>query len=482
MTTTTAIVASLTILVAHLPIHTSGLIYKNETNIPAADGTQWPYLIPLSRESVPVVRNNVTVSHKTSYSGMISIGRPAQNFRVVFDTGSAHIVVPSKDCKVETCTEHTQYDIHASETALAINGDGTPVPEGELCDQVTIGYGTGQVKGEFAKDQVCPGGHNAESNSPCIEMSVVMAVEMSNSPFRSFNFDGIFGLALDSLAMSPEFSFLTSLAGSSKTTGASQQFGVFLTHEEGEGGAQSEIALGGHNKNKLLTPLKWAPVAKQEMGYWQVAIKEVRINGKILPDCMDGTCRGIVDTGTSHIGVPGPELRSFVDLLSQDVHDPVQDCRQVEAPVLEFVLESEITLKLSPGDYMRPLSLDVGTNVGKSSGQPVLAGKRTSSAFANTNQIATSADGQIAALRTCTPRMMPVVLPEPLGPKLFILGEPVLQKYYTVYDVAEKKVGFSLAANKENKKAFADDVTVFMQMTVRLTVRTRARRPTHTVL
>ena len=32
-----------------------------------------------------------------------------------------------------------------------------------------------------------------------------------------------------------------------------------------------------------------------------------------------------------------------------------------------------------------------------------------------------------------------VKLPEPLGPKLFILGEPVLHRYYTVYDWEQKK-------------------------------------------
>ena len=34
-----------------------------------------------------------------------------------------------------------------------------------------------------------------------------------------------------------------------------------------------------------------------------------------------------------------------------------------------------------------------------------------------------------------------VKLPQPLGPKLFILGEPVLHRYYTVYDWQEKKAG-----------------------------------------
>jgi hypothetical protein len=277
---------------------------------------------------------------------------------------------------------------------------------------------------------------------------------MTNNPFQSFNFDGIFGLALDSLAMTPDFSFLTRM--SSSTEDARQQFGVFLTHEEE--GEQSEIALGGHNEGKLLSPLQWVPVARQQMGYWQVYVKEVRIGGQVMQGCMDGTCRAIVDTGTSHIGVPGPDLRDFVDLLSVDVWDPVSDCRKVQGEFVEFVLQGgspgDITLKLAPTDYMRPLSLQVGTNVGLSNGKPVLTGKRGNQT--NTSHtIAADANGKIADMRTCTPRLMPVNLPEPLGPKLFILGEPVLQKYYTVYDTADKKVGFGLSANIENKKAMA---------------------------
>merc|ERR1719395_12016 len=123
----------------------------------AATNSTWPLLVPLDRESVPVRRNNVTVSYKTSYSGTVSIGNPAQEFRVVFDTGSAHIVVPSSDCTNETCLEHRRYDPKKSTTSLAINVDGSAVPEDELCDQVTIGYGTGMITGEFHREQVCPG-------------------------------------------------------------------------------------------------------------------------------------------------------------------------------------------------------------------------------------------------------------------------------------------------------------------------------------
>jgi hypothetical protein len=454
-------------MLAWHPTHVAGLMKDGSQLADAAVNNRWPFLVPLHRESVPVIRNNVTISHRTSYSGVISIGTPPQTFRVVFDTGSAHIVVPSQHCKNQTCLQHNRYSLEASRTSTAINGDGSPVPEDEMCDQVTIGYGTGKIKGEFAHDQICPGGVNLEAPTdvlPCIAASVVTAVEMTDSPFQSFDFDGIFGLALDELAMTPEFSFLNRLAANDPR--ALTEFGVFLT--DGEDGESSEIALGGHNTQRLLTPLRWVPVARQKMGYWQVHVKEIRIDGKVMQTCEDGSCRGIVDTGTSHIGVPGPDLRDFVEGLSVDVYNPVIDCRKVRGAKLEFVLETGVTLKLDPANYMRPLSLQAGTNVGLSNGKPVITGQRNNS---NSSVMTATADGEIAQLRTCTPRLMPVNLPEPLGPKLFILGEPVLQKYYTVYDFTKKSVGLGLSANSENKRLYGDsnleeDGVAFVQLSL----------------
>jgi len=41
---------------------------------------------------------------------------------------------------------------------------------------------------------------------------------------------------------------------------------------------------------------------------------------------------------------------------------------------------------------------------------------------------------------------MPVNLKAPLGPDLFILGEPFLHRYYTVYDWQAQRIGFGTAA------------------------------------
>jgi hypothetical protein len=290
-------------------------------------------------------------------------------------------------------------------------------------------------------------------------MSIVMAVDMTPVPFRSFSFDGIFGLALDSLALTPEFSFFHNVANSKSA--AAPRFGVFLADEGNS--QQSEIALGGHNPQRMLTPLQWAPVAKAEMGYWQVSIKEIRIGGVASDVCKDGSCRGIVDTGTSHLGIPGKHLPEFMDQLSINAHSDVGDCRELDGLDVEFVLEGNISLSLNPEQYMRPLPLMLeGNTLGQGTG----------------NAVVPAASGAVdLKQQTCTPRLMPVNLPDPLGPNLFILGEPLLHRYYTVYDVSEKKVGFSLAANDANMKARekTNDETIisFMQVTVKLTLRTR---------
>merc|ERR1719353_1810542 len=162
-------------------------------------------------------------------------------------------------------------------------------------------------------------------NAPCHRTNVVMAVEMSKHPFKNFGFDGILGLGLHSLALSRNFSFFDKMAHSSKMQ--SPHFGVFLT--DGDDGDVPEIAFGGHNPKRLLGPLAWAPVHEPELGYWQLRIVAVRVDGVELDCCKDGTCRGVMDTGTSHLGIPTPYDKTLGAILQQDAGD-IQDCQTIK--------------------------------------------------------------------------------------------------------------------------------------------------------
>lgn len=409
-----------------------------------------PYLLPLHRETVPVRQNGEVVSLKTAYSGRVSLGGPAsQEFSVVFDTGSGHVVLPSSSCDAATCLAHRRYNLSESPKAWQINADGEAVPEDELCDQATIGFGTGTVTGEFVHESVClgPGRKEAvgglkrangdkKNDAPCATMSVVVAVEMSAQPFESFKFDGIFGLSLDSLALSSQFSFFSNFAEQPKTL---PHFGFFLS--DGRHGEQSEIAVGGHNSARVMGPLNWAPVTKPKLGFWQIKIRAVRIGGVELAECKKGGCSGVLDTGTSHLGIPSHQINTVTQLMTKDVGDA---CNLAAAPKVSIDI-NDFTITLGPEDYMQDA-------VGSTAQLPT---HEDSSA----NSTAIAVPGSPAANR-CRPRVMPVNMKKPLGPNLFVLGEPVLHRYYTVYDWASKRVGFGLANSHRNRLSNGDSSSV----------------------
>jgi len=421
-----------------------------------------PHLIPLRREMVPVKRKGKVVSFRTSYSGVVTVGHPAsgaapQSFRVVFDTGSGHLILPSVECGSEACLVHKQYNQSASTTAVPINSDGSTVRPGGKCDQVTIGFGTGSVKGEFVRDVVCVGGSDTEEagnlKGPeplCISMQAVMAIEMSTMPFKSFGFDGILGMGLSSLALSNEFSFFDILTKSGEAQ--TPHFGVFLTDGD-EDGEESEIAVGGHNPDRTLSPLQWADVAMPEMGYWQVEILAVRIGGKDLDICRDSPCRGVVDTGTSHLGIPAPYDKQAAEMLTVAAGDML-DCRLADLPELEIELKG-VNITLYPETYMRRLPLREDVNVDSKKGVTIPEDGELEKELKATTTTTTvvendPVDAPGSVPRYCRPRLMPVNMPAPLGPNLFILGEPVLHRYYTVFDWKGPRVGFGVANMKKN--------------------------------
>mmetsp|Transcript_1743 Transcript_1743/g.3121 ORF Transcript_1743/g.3121 Transcript_1743/m.3121 type:complete len:543 (+) Transcript_1743:184-1812(+) len=471
------------LLMSSLANHvTAGSRQPSEAHLEAGN----PYMMPLRRESVPIKRHGKIASFKTTYSGLISVGSPArQEFRAVFDTGSGHVVLPSADCGSESCLAHRRYDMTLSHTAQLINADGTLVEEGEYADQATIGFGTGQITGEFVQDNLClgPGIRPEAVNEsdwllrPCTDVAIVSAIEMSTQPFKSFKFDGIIGLGLSSLAVSPAFSFFAILASK---PGFSPRFGFFLTEDDDK--EESELALGGYNPSRLLEPLAWTAVAKADLGHWQVPIIAVRIDGKVLDLCVDGTCRGIVDTGSSHLGVPKTHHKEVAEKLTKEAVD-ILDCRLALAPTVEIELPG-VNITVPPMTYMRRLPLREGVSVSSGKGvtmhpdlvsqarAPPTEGDQMSVLNVNmttgaglevnkTNVTSNSSRSQASELvatppplrstkRFCRPKTMPVDLPAPLGPKLFILGEPVLHRYYTVYDWSVPRIGWGLAANRQN--------------------------------
>eukprot|EP00408_Alexandrium_pacificum_P060467 CAMPEP_0171168714 /NCGR_PEP_ID=MMETSP0790-20130122/7848_1 /TAXON_ID=2925 /ORGANISM="Alexandrium catenella, Strain OF101" /LENGTH=528 /DNA_ID=CAMNT_0011633553 /DNA_START=68 /DNA_END=1652 /DNA_ORIENTATION=+ len=431
-----------------------------------------PLVLPLRREVTPVYNQGKLVSFKTSYSGVVRVGTPKpKEMRVVFDTGSGHIVIPSVFCLAEACGGKQLYKPSESETGEPVNIDGSAARQ-FLGDSVTIGFGKGEVKGSLARDVVCLGpapeaGAGAGGNDTCITTGLVTANYMSDDPFRNFTFDGIVGLGLSSLAVSEHFSFLAGLANreNSKSSG---QFAVFLA--EGDDVEESDITFGGYRQEHLLEPLTWVPLAKPEFGYWMVDVVGVYVDDLRLDVCSDGPCVGIMDTGSSHLGFPGEHVDALTHLLIRPSGD-LEDCRNAVAPTLRIELRG-FNLTILPENYMRRLPLDPAllkddafdTNeTGNDQNASAAAGNGTMVVNSSATGVNGTGDGSdpddFITEMACTAKLMSIDLPQ-LGPHVFLLGEPALHRYYTVYDARELRAGLGLARRRKQEPEEPEDPEV----------------------
>merc|ERR1719316_877981 len=418
------------------------------------------YTVRLTRQRVPISSTGATTYHKSAYFGELAIGEPAVTFKVVFDTGSGHLILPSTYCRSETCKVHTRYRRSASTTAKDIDYDGSIVGPGQPRDQITNSFGTGEVTGVFVEDVVCLGEDVAlEPKKPateeenitlpatqdvlppgCLELRIIAATEMSEDPFKSFQFDGVLGLGLEGLSQAPEFNFLDVMAKrlNSKQGTAPQTFSVFLADNDGE---TSEISFGGWKQEHLQNNLAWNAVLDPEVGHWMLQIKELRVGGEKLKFCDDGQCRAVVDTGTSLLAVPTGVFPELYELLRHQAHRSEMCGVHNTGPELDLKLDN-FTVTLGPRDFSRAEKRPTHY---EQPWQQVL------------NKPKFDPNARIAKDVVCKPLLMSMDLPAPLGPKLFILGEPALRKYVSVYDAKEKRVGFARALHVGNEDDFFPD-------------------------
>jgi hypothetical protein len=386
------------------------------------------YLIDLELHKIPVFSGGEPAGFRVSYTGTVRLGMPRpQEFRVLFDSGSGQLIVPSSSCVSEVCLKHSRYNMSDFSSPRFVQMDGRITPARSTPEQVVIQFGQGQVRGQMVRERVCAGrrigsqsGENATGSldaaedSACVAMNTVIANELSASPWSAFPFDGIVGLGLPPLSLTPEFSFFGALYARGHLQ--QQRFGMYLA-ESGEG---SELALGGINPARVRAQLQWTDVVQPEQGHWQVDIVGVHIGDMALDICRGGGCRGVVDTGTSQLAVPSPHEKDILEMLTVPAGN-IQDCRFIESHPSILIELRNFNVTLQPEDYMRQL--------------PAPA-------------IASPGDNALPAERQeklCKPRIVGVNMPTTIGAKTFILGQPLLHRYYTVYDFDGPQVGFALA-------------------------------------
>lgn len=317
------------------------------------------------------------------YYGTVHIGEPEQEFTVIWDTGSSDLWVPRKGC--QNCgyclpfTENTSVckDKYDSTQSTDYEEDGS---------DFAIQYGSGSVTGFFSKDTVTLAQDIAVKHQKFAEVNDALGMGVG---YIMGKFDGILGLAFDSIAI-----------GGSTVFGSAIEQGLvkdpmfaFYLGDDSDG----ELTLGGYDKSKFSGELAW--VGLQKATYWQVKLDGAKMGSYSTKDT---NC--IIDSGTSLLVGPKAEvskLASKVGATQTPMGQYTIDCAQVDSlPPVVFTIDGK--------DY----SIDGKDTVIQSSG-------------------------------LCLFAFMGMDLPE--GAPQWILGDVFMRKYYTVFDQGNKRIGFAPA-------------------------------------
>jgi len=316
------------------------------------------------------------------YFSDITIGTPPQSFKVVLDTGSSNLWVPSTRCSSIACFLHSKYDADASSTYKA---NGT---------EFKIRYGSGSLEGVISNDVVTIGD---------LEIRDVDFAESTKEPGLAFafgKFDGILGLGYDTISVlhtippfykmiqqglldAPVFAFYlgTSSGSSADTNGGEAIFGgIDEAHYEGD--------------------IYYAPVRRR--GYWEVELKSVKFGDEEMKLHNVGAA---IDTGTSLIALPTDTAE---------------------------IINAEIGAKKSwSGQYT--------VDCDRISELPELTFN-----FGGKDFTITGEDYILQVQGTCVSAFTGLDMPANIG-ELWIIGDVFLRKWYTIYDLGRNAVGFAKA-------------------------------------
>ncbi|OLP76762.1 Cathepsin E [Symbiodinium microadriaticum] len=265
------------------------------------------------------------IVHKTAYWGSIRVGTPAQEFKVIFDTGSGNLILPTAKCTSDGCARHKKYVAEQSSTSKEVTNEN-----GEGSTEIT--FGTGSITGDFYEDRFCI------AESLCSQVRFIGSVEQSAAPFASTPFDGILGLGFKDLSMGLNFNILDDMYQTGSLPAG--QFSVFLTED-----GSSEITFGGYRPEQLASEVVWAPVTHES--YWQVAVQDITFDNTDTGLCGIMGCQVAVDTGTSMLAGPPALVNSLQERVSARA-----DCSNYDSlPNIGFKVGNKI-LNLKPEDYM----------------------------------------------------------------------------------------------------------------------------------
>ncbi|KAF9955179.1 hypothetical protein BGZ72_003951 [Mortierella alpina] len=225
--------------------------------------------------------------------GTIAFGTPAQNFTMVFDSGSSDMWVPSQACSTPVCLTLMRFNHTASST---YHVEAKPLD---------VKYGDGShVSGTTGVDRMLISGNTIANQS--FGMATV-----DDSTIAKKGVEGVVGLGFGRVANVKGFTTVVETMLARKMI-VQPIVSIWLGRQrmgganEGSGGA---VIFGGVDTTKYVGNFTWAPITDKNA--WKIRFDAVSLAGKNL----DLSGDALIDSGTSLIIVPAKVASYYHGLI-----------------------------------------------------------------------------------------------------------------------------------------------------------------------
>mmetsp|Transcript_76615 Transcript_76615/g.232229 ORF Transcript_76615/g.232229 Transcript_76615/m.232229 type:complete len:510 (+) Transcript_76615:72-1601(+) len=333
------------------------------------------------------------------FFGPIKIG--GQDFKVIFDTGSGHLLVPAATCDSSACDHHQRFWENKSSTAIPIAWADEPLKravDDTDRDTQVINFAMGDCVGQYTRDRVCLG-------NACAVADFIGMTEESDNPFKGAEWDGVLGLG-QSLVDAEEFNIFSVLAKNATPHLHRPVFAVYLGRQIAD---EAEITFGDYYESRMASALTWVNVSQE--GFWQFQFADILVDGRPTGLCKKygkRQCQAVLDTGSSLMMGPEADVGQLISLL-HFANNTEANCTNTSAfPKLGFMIQG-VAMEMEPDDYM---------DRAHSPSSP-------------------------AGVDSCWAHFMPIG-DMGRGP-IFVLGMPFMRAFYTVYDMQVKRIGIARA-------------------------------------
>jgi len=263
------------------------------------------------------------------YFSEITLGTPPQSFKVVLDTGSSNLWVPSSECGSIACYLHSKYDSSESNT---YKKNGT---------SFDIRYGSGSLSGFVSQDTLQIGDLKVKNQD---------FAEATSEPGLAFafgRFDGILGLGYDTISVNKMVPPVYNMINQGLLD---EPVFAFYLGNANKDGDNSEATFGGVDKSHYTGELINIPLRRK--AYWEVEFDAITLGDNKAELENTGI---ILDTGTSLIALPS----TLAELLNKEIGATKGftgqysvECDTVDSlPDLTFTLSGH-DFTIGPHDYI----------------------------------------------------------------------------------------------------------------------------------